>query len=639
MLSRTARERTGVAFCLLAGAAFIAHPASLVAQPANNACANAIPITDGATPFSTIGATTDGPSHSGSCQFDGQTYNDIWFTYTASCTGELTVSTCGTAQYDSDLVVYNGCNCGSLITDFLDCNDDASGCSNFTSVVTVPVITGNCYFIRVGGFNAGDSGTGTLNLTCVDQSTTPGACCHGDDSCTMELIAVCAQLGGEFHGVNRPCTPNPCAQSVGPDVVYSDAASITNWGAVGGIRAYSLSSNTCNIGTTNLPWGATSPLLAMNAYRIYDGRIEQIGMSWVKNGTGAAAGPGCGYPCNGAGGSVLGSGCLDVYGSGFNGSWSILGPRSAVNSFSGAYPGPSGNGINAISKRLQIHESDLNSANFPNARYLVEGVYVAAADASAGNALNNASYKLVNVSGLSFDLSPFGDMNIGIPAIYAWKFDGMGSGVPDPDVSVVIADVPGEGRFFVGHKATDLGAAGWRYDYAVYNLNSHRSGGSLSVPVPDTTAIRNVGFHDVDYHSGEPLDNTDWNTTIDAGFVTWSSPQTFAQNPNTNALRWGTMYNFWFETDAPPSPGTVTLGLFRTGSPDQITAGAMVPSVCKADCLADNTRNGMDIYGFVDCFVGENPNCGCADIDNNGFVDLNDIEPFVLLILEGLPCP
>lgn len=615
---------------------------ALLAQPSNDNCANAIDIFDGSTAFSTVNATTDGPAHSGSCQFDGQTYRDIWFRYTASCTGELSVSTCNTAQYDTDLVVYNGCNCATLTADLLDCNDDGSGCAGYSSFVTVPAVMGQCYFIRVGGFQSGDQGTGNLVIACLDQATTPGACCLEDDSCSQEVVADCQLMGGTFFGFNTPCSPNPCAQSAGADVIYSDVTNISNFGVVGGIRAYALSSNTCNIGTANLPWGGTSPLLAMNAYRIYGGRLEQIGMSWVKNGTGAAAGGGCGFSCNGQGGSVLGAGCLDVYGSGFNGGQGILGPRSAVNAFTGAYPGQSSPTSGTIAERLQVHESDMTTANFPAARFLVEGVYVAAADATAGNSLNNASYKLVTVSGATFDMTPTGSMNVAIPAIYAWKFDGLGAGVEDPDVGIVIADVPSEGRFFVASKATDLGEGDWRYDYAVYNLNSHRSGGSFFVPVPNGATVSGVGFHDVDYHSGEPYANTDWVSSVGAGGVTWSSPETFAQNPNTNALRWGTMYNFWFETNVAPATGEVTLGLFRTGTPSSIAAGANIPSplpvVCKADCFTDSLRNARDIEEFVECLTLLG-GCDCADMDNSGGTDMGDVTAFVNAILDGSACP
>ena len=42
------------------------------------------------------------------CAFDGQTYHDIWYTFTAGATGTLVVSTCNLVDYDSDLAVYLG---------------------------------------------------------------------------------------------------------------------------------------------------------------------------------------------------------------------------------------------------------------------------------------------------------------------------------------------------------------------------------------------------------------------------------------------------------------------------------------------------------------------------------------------------
>ncbi len=633
------RSRACAKLSIVLLVALVLAPVSGVsAQPVNNLCANAIPVSDGATAFSTIGATTDGPVHGG-CMFDGQTYNDIWFTYQASCSGELTVSTCNSAQYDTDLVVYDGCDCAQLSSSIAACNDDTSGCSTFTSTVTIPVLDGNCYLIRVGGYQATSSGTGTLNITCVDFATTPGACCYSDDACSQVLQADCLDTGGEFFGFNTPCSPNPCAQSVGPDVIYSDVTAITNWGAVGGTRAYSLGSNTCNIGTQNLPWGATTPLLAMNAYRIFDGRLEQIGMSWVKNGTTAAAGNGCGFDCNNQGGSVLGAGCLDVYGASYNGGQGILGPRSAVNAFTGQYPGQSSPQSGTIAERLQIKEVDLSSANYPGARYLVEGVYVAAADATAGNALNNASYKLVNVAASPYNMTPFGAMFETIPAIYAWQQHGLGTNVADPSVTIVPVDVPDEGRFFVGCKVTELANDQWRYDYAVYNLNSHRSASQITVPKTSNAAISNIGFHDVDYHSGEPYANTDWLMTDSAANVQWSSPQTFAQNPNTNALRWGTMYNFWFTADVPPVEGEMLIGLFRPGTPESIAVMVQVPGQpCPADCMADGMRDGRDAQPFVDCILGAGGSCDCADIDGSGAADENDVAAFIDLLMAGDSC-
>ncbi|MCH8053541.1 MAG: hypothetical protein IH895_05725, partial [Planctomycetes bacterium] len=57
----------------------------------NDSCTTPETIFDGSNPFSSVGNTTDGLPHV-ACQFDGQTYHDDWFAYTATCTGDLTAS-------------------------------------------------------------------------------------------------------------------------------------------------------------------------------------------------------------------------------------------------------------------------------------------------------------------------------------------------------------------------------------------------------------------------------------------------------------------------------------------------------------------------------------------------------------------
>ncbi len=143
-----------------------------------DACADRVDIGLGAHEFSTLEATTDGVPHA-ACQFDGQTYEDIWFNFTAPASGLLEVSTCGAADYDTDLVVYGTCDpqdCPPGDDDLLACNDDAENCAGFTSELTVDVVAGTCYKIRVGGWNPGDQGTGVLFLTLIDAPACgPGA--------------------------------------------------------------------------------------------------------------------------------------------------------------------------------------------------------------------------------------------------------------------------------------------------------------------------------------------------------------------------------------------------------------------------------------------------------------------------------
>lgn len=406
---------------------------------------------------------------------------------------------------------------------------------------------------------------------------------------TLHLKAAVEWSGGDDPAMNPDnefiaTIPNNAAPRGGgstPDVVYAECSNVSKYGPIGDMYAYSLASTTCNIGGSALLWGTSNngtPALAMNAYRIFDGRLEQIGQGWVKNSCCAAAGSQCGLTCSGGGGQQLGAGCSDVYGSGYNGGQSRLGPRSEINAFTGNItPAPSDSG-DAIYKRLQVNVNEMMATNYPGAQYLVEGVYVGSDDAAAGNGYNNASYKMANISQSTFDISMLGSMQQGVPAIYAWQDHGNGFNMPDNRVEVQQVDVPGEGIFHIASKVTDNGNGTWHFDYAVYNLNSDRSGSFFSIPI-GAANVSDIGFHDVDYHSGEPYDNTDWTITNDGTAITWSSPATFAQNEFTNALRWGTMYNFWFTSDVGPNdePGEVTLGLFKPGTPSTVSALTQVP--------------------------------------------------------------
>ena len=436
---------------------------------------------------------------------------------------------------------------------------------------------------------------------------------------------------------DRESLAEPTGGGIGPDVIYSDCQSVANWGGVGGIRGYSLGSYTCNIGDQNLMWGNTwdgTPGLAMNAYRLYDGRLMQIGMSWVKHACCAAAGNGCKIGCNGQGGSWLGVGCRDIYSAGYNGGQSRLGPRSDLNPYTGDWQAAPGGSGNAIFKRLQVAESDITAGKFPDSIYFVEGVYVAVDDAQSANWLNNASYKQITL-GAGFELVVAGAMYEKVPAISAWHDHGNGINVPDESVQIVNVDVPDEGRFVAAAKPRDNGDGTWRYEYAVFNLNSHRSAGSLSVPVPADAAVTNVGFHDVDYHSGEIYVNTDWSATVGKTSVTWSSPATFDEDPNTNALRWGTMYNFWFDADVEPDQGDVTLGLFRPGVPESVTFTVTVPGQgCVADLDEDGTVGASDLLALL---ASWGPCKGCpADLDGNGSVGASDL---LALLANWGPCP
>lgn len=414
--------------------------------------------------------------------------------------------------------------------------------------------------------------------------------------------------------------------SAGPNVTLRDILSFQSYTPVGTTRAYAIGSDTCNLGNQNLLWtNRGTPGLAQNMYRLYDGRIEQIGQGWVKHACCAGAGAGCGLSCNGSGGVVLGAGCKDVYGAGFNGGQSGLGPRSGINPYTGTFTGPPAAGsIPSTARRVQVQQSDLTASSFPGALYFAEGVYVAS-DESPLDKLDNATYKRVTVSA-AFDLTGQGAAREGRPAIYAWADHGLGVGITDPAVQIQTLDVPGEGRFFIGAKATDLGQGQWRYEYAVFNLNSDVAAGSFVIPLGNGATLTSITFRDVPYETGEPYDNTDWAVQQTAAAITWRSPQTFQENPNSNALRWGTMYNFGFTANRPPADRQGRLDFFKPVNPSGLAFTVTAPAGCAADMNADGVVSVQDLFSYLDVYFA---GLQAADRNDDHAVNIQDMLNYI----------
>ena len=432
------------------------------------------------------------------------------------------------------------------------------------------------------------------------------------------------------------------------DVALCQLHLVTKWGTVGSITAYSVGTTSVNVGSTNLNWiqnGVNHPVIGQTMYRIFDGKIEMIGQSWLKHSFCALQiNSACDNGCPGQGGclSFLAPGCQDPYSAVRNGSQSLLGPKYQVNANAGTFiwPHPTP-GAGTITGRLQVHNSDLGDGG---SVYLVEGQYVALDDANAGNQDNNASYRLVNISSApSFNISFVAGQGTEFQreAIRAWADHGNGVGTPDPDVKIVKATDSDGGLFWVGYKASDNGDGTWHYEYAIQNMNSHQSGASFSVPVGAGVTVTNIDFHDVEYHSGDGtggvnFNGDDWSATVGPGSVTWQT-QIETQNPSANALRWGTMYNYRFDADSGPELVTATLGLYRGSPPDALSASISAPQAVLVVCPWDCEPVPEGTVGITDflALLGQWNSPGSCDFDGGG-VGITD---FLDLLANWGPCP
>jgi hypothetical protein len=123
-------------------------------------------LTNGDNFFTTIGALEGGAEDD--CTEFADPGPDVWFVYTATCTGPCNFSTCGQADFNTKIAVYSGCSFTGFITcnltNLLGCNDNFFFCIGGTSTLTVDVVEGQCYRVRVGGA-ADASGSGILTVT------------------------------------------------------------------------------------------------------------------------------------------------------------------------------------------------------------------------------------------------------------------------------------------------------------------------------------------------------------------------------------------------------------------------------------------------------------------------------------------
>jgi Carboxypeptidase regulatory-like domain len=441
---------------------------------------------------------------------------------------------------------------------------------------------------------------------------------------TMQPIEVTEIVEGEVKSDVLPALNSPETGAVpGPDVIVGDLTGLAQFGASSGTQVgLAVGTDSCNFGTVDLNWFALPsndhPVIPQNLYRMSGGatndeRFEQIGQSSVKHAFTALTNNICSLGCNGVGGTRLGSGCSDPYSASLN-SGPSLGSRAWINPFSGAYPrGDSADNPNnhtghthtGPSHRMLTEIADLNTTLNVGASYYAESQYVTPhefvwcqANPGQCNMNNNVSFRKYVVSGTAspFSFSTTTATVRSKTAISAWVGATLVDLKPDP---------VNDGVGVVGYKVTNPSPGVWHYEYAVYNQNLDRAIQSFSLPLGSGATISNLGFHAPPQQPGWTFDgtvgntgfsSTAWLSTQTASSLTWNS-ETFAQNPNANAIRWGTLYNFRFDSNRPPQTANATVGFFKTGSP--VTVSIQVPSgpsVAVAVSGRVTTASGRGVY-------------------------------------------
>ncbi|MEM7230245.1 MAG: PQQ-dependent sugar dehydrogenase, partial [Planctomycetota bacterium] len=419
---------------------------------------------------------------------------------------------------------------------------------------------------------------------------------------TVCAFTLATTLTPDASGQTTPCN----IPGSGADVIVGSLPDVQNYSSNGGIEAFAVGTTSCNVGDAPLLWIANNnqhPVIAQNFFKIDPdaGTFEHLGQSWLKHGFFALQQNLC-CSCSPTASDRLGVGCSDPYGAGLNGDAPDLGPKSEVNAHTGFFTYPPSDPLPItpnVGRRLQVPTADLVASSGSNVRYFVEGHYVAPDDAAAGNGNNNASYREMTVSGSgsSWNFSLIGSTVREQPGIRAWK-------TVSPNVLETDVQIPNEGLLIVASLATDNGNGTWHYEYVVHNLNSDRSVNSFEVPVGNGVNVTNIGFHDVNYHSGESYADTDWVGVRTASTVIWSTDD-FGTDSDANAIRWGTSYTFRFDANFGPEDNNATLGIFKPGTPTTVNGLVRTPplAVGPQDCNNNGVEDSIDIANgdALDC--------------------------------------
>lgn len=161
------------------------------------------------------GAVTEAPT----CGPANITTRGLWYTITGDGQ-EVTLSTCGNADYDTKISVFSG-SCGNFTC--VAGNDDAPDCTGNTSQLAFPSTAGTTYWVLVHGYNNAQ-GTFILSMDCAPACTPV----ENDNCTTPTLLSLqptggCEASTGTTLCAYAPATPNPPCDPFAPinDVWYT----------------------------------------------------------------------------------------------------------------------------------------------------------------------------------------------------------------------------------------------------------------------------------------------------------------------------------------------------------------------------------------------------------------------------------
>ncbi|MFY9345845.1 MAG: hypothetical protein WAT39_25360 [Planctomycetota bacterium] len=349
----------------------------------------------------------------------------------------------------------------------------------------------------------------------------------------------------------------------------------------------------CNTGTTHLTWlgwvgGSSSgvmldtyPKIAFLIARESGGRMVQVSnKGHLKHSRVAfnfSGGP-CGT-CQSGPSQTFRIGCYDVYSTGFNGNQGNLGPTDEINPWQGSW-NPQGSyfdrgdppvsgaaasdsiqslstaGWDVFKNRILVQEPELA---VPGATFFGQAQVVAKGEPGTNRGNNFASRQLnITWNGTAWTSALVAGAALQGSVLQRWNGATINTASNGTD----------DGHFVVGVKVTGPVNGLWHYEYAVHNQDNHRGGAAIRIPVCPTANVVNTGFRDVDQNA-----LNQWTVTRVGGELAFNAA---ASNP----LDWNTIYNVWFDSDAAPVAGSMTIDQARVGPGAlSLTVATQVPGL------------------------------------------------------------
>ncbi|MCP4758925.1 MAG: hypothetical protein GY894_08200 [Planctomycetes bacterium] len=144
---------------------FVLRAGVHAAQPDNDSCSGMAVVSEGVTPFSTLGATEDAVS---GCA--GDKTNGVWFKYAPVYEGFVTVSTCeddgGRADYDSVVMAVQQDQCDEVLRCGSACGEHGSRFSMWVRPDSYPLLVGGAPLMDGSESGRGDLAI-SLDVRCI----------------------------------------------------------------------------------------------------------------------------------------------------------------------------------------------------------------------------------------------------------------------------------------------------------------------------------------------------------------------------------------------------------------------------------------------------------------------------------------